>query len=251
MKTQCLTQSSRYAKNLLWSLVAHLHRSLVQAPKAVYADACGIMYHVAGFAYSLATTTQVTVANPPAGWPTVVTMPQVSAQPPSSHTTPETAGLWINSYQARAQQLPGTLDTESVSGSDWSIQIEFGTGGDCYAFVASGSDGNTQMGACGPVSTPTGPETIMALPLGVSSLPATGLTGYAVQVSPATAALKATLSNGSSEPAAFCVVDGRKYAVFAVSNPLRLSRLTWLDAQSRVIATTTGLPRYGFLQFQP
>jgi hypothetical protein len=107
------------------------------------------------------------------------------------------------------------------------------------------------MGACGPVSTPTGPETIMALPLAVSSYPPTGLTGYAVQVSPATAVLKATLSNGSSELAPFCVVDGRNYAAFVVPNPLRLSRLTWFNAAGQVIASTTTLPRYGYVQFQP
>jgi hypothetical protein len=219
--------------------------------QAVTAAACGLDYHLAGFSYSLAETTRVTLANPPPGWPTVFTVPQVSAQRPSRATTPETPGLWINAFPANAEALSGTLDSESALGPDWSIQIEFGTGGDCYAFVASGSDGNAQMGACGPVSTPTGPETIMALPLAVPSDPATGLTGYAVQVSPVTAALKATLSNGSSELAAFCVVDGRTYAALAVPSPLRLSRLTWLDARGQVIATTTALPRYGFVQFQP
>ena len=32
---------------------------------------------------------------------------------------------------------------------------------------------------------------------------------------------------------------------------LHLSRLTWLDARSRVITSTTALPRYGYVQFQP
>ncbi len=91
----------------------------------------------------------------------------------------------------------------------------------------------------------------MALPLGVSSNPPTGLTGYAVQVSPATADLKATLSNGSSELAQFCVVDGRNYAVFVVADPLRLSRLTWLNAAGQAHSQHHALPRYGFVQFQP
>jgi hypothetical protein len=222
-----------------------------QAVRAVTVAACGLGYHLVGFAYPLARTVRVTLAHPPPGWRTVFTMPQVSAQPPSRSTTPETPGLWVNAYPPGDAAASGPLGSASVFGSDWSLEIEFGTGGDCYAFSASGSAGATQMGDCGPVSTPTGPETIMALPLGVSSYPATGLTGYAVQVSPATAALKATLSNGSSELAQFCVVNGRNYAVFVVPDPLRLSRLTWLNAAGGVIASTAALPRYGFVQFQP
>jgi len=46
-------------------------------------------------------------------------------------------------------------------------------------------------------------------------------------------------------------VDGRKYAAFIVPDPLRLSRLIWLDARGRVIATTTAVPQYGYVQFHP
>ena len=216
---------------------------------AVTVTACGLPYRVAGFAYSLARTARVTVPNAPAGWPSVLPVPPVSIEPPSSASTPENAGLWINSYLTGT--APGVLDAGLVFGPDWSIQIQFGTGGDCYAFSAQGSGGNAQMGYCGPVSTPDGPETIMALPLGIPSNHSTGVTGYAVQVSPATSQLKATLSNGSTELAAFCMVDGRRYAAFVVRDPLRLSRLTWLDARGRVIASTTALPRFGYVQFQP
>jgi hypothetical protein len=214
---------------------------------AVTVQACGLSYHLAGFSYSLAKTARVTVANPPAGWPSALTVPQVSIEPPSSATTPENAGRWINESETPSD----VLDTGSVSGPGWSIQIQFGAGGDCYAFSAQGSAGSAQMGYCGPVSTPDGPETIMALPLGIPSDPPTGATGYAVQVSPATARLKATLSDGSSVQAAFCIVAGRKYAAFIVRDPLWLSRLTWLDARGRVMASTTTLPQYGYVQFQP
>ena len=219
--------------------------------RAVTAAACGLRYHLVGFTYPLARTVRVTLAHPPPGWQAVFTMPQVSVQPPSRSTTPENGGLWVNIYPAGDTEGSGPLDSGSLTGSDWTIQIQFGGGGDCYAFFASGSGGTTQMGYCGPVSTPAGPETIMALPLGVSSNPPTGLTGYAVQVSPATAGLKATLSNGTSELAQFCMVDGRNYAAFVVSDPLRLSRLTWFNAAGQVIASTTALPRYGYVQFQP
>jgi len=218
---------------------------------AVTVATCGLRYHVAGFAYSLAKPLRVTVANPPPNWPPVFTMPVVSIQPPSTHATPESPGLWINTVSALGEADSGALAWGTLpDGQEWVINLQFGTGGDCYQFQASNSHGSTRMGYCGPVSTPDGPETIMALPLGFPD-PGTGATGYAVQVSPGTDQLTATLSNGSTAPAAFCVVAGRTYAAFVVPNPLRLAKLTWFDARGRAIASTTALPRYGYTQFQP
>jgi hypothetical protein len=218
---------------------------------AVTVAACGLRYHVAGFAYPLAKPLQVTVANPPPGWPPVFTMPLVSIQPPSRHTTPESPGLWINTSSALGEADSGALAWGTLpDGQEWVISLQFGTGGDCYQFQASSSLGHNQMGYCGPVSTPDGPETIMALPLGFPDR-GTGATGYAVQVSPGTDQLTATLSDGSTESAAFCVVAGRNYAAFVVPNPLRLTKLTWFDARGQAIASTTALPRYGYTQFQP
>jgi hypothetical protein len=218
---------------------------------AVTVAACGLRYHVAGFAYSLAKPLQVTVANPPPNWRPAFTMPVVSIQPPGTHTTPESPGLWINTVSALGEADSGALAWGTLpDGQEWVINLQFGTGGDCYQFQASNLHGSTQMGYCGPVSTPDGPETIMALPLGFPNS-GTGATGYAVQVSPGTDQLTATLSNGSTEPAAFCVVAGRNYAAFVVPNPLRLTKLTWFDAQGQAIASTTALPQYGYTQFQP
>ena len=107
------------------------------------------------------------------------------------------------------------------------------------------------MNACGPVSTPDGAETIMALPLSYPPASPHGPTGYAVQVSPATARLRATLSDGSAQLVTPRVVGGRKYAAFVIGTSLRLTRLTWLDAAGKAFASTTALPRYGYTQFQP
>jgi hypothetical protein len=218
---------------------------------AVTVVACGMRYHVAGFAYSLARTLQVTVANRPSDWPAVFTMPVVSIQPPGKTTTPENPGLWVNTTSALAPADSGALDSGTLPGGQgWNIKLQFGLGGDCYEFNELSSLGTSQMGYCGPVSTPDGPETIMALPLGFTDT-STGATGYAVQVSPGTAALRATLSNGSSEMAAFCVVDGRKYAAFVVPDPFELTKLTWFDAAGKVMASTSAVPLYGYSQFQP
>jgi hypothetical protein len=218
---------------------------------AVTVAACGLRYHVAGFAYPLARPLRVTMANPVPGSPPYFTMPLVSTQPPSTHLIPESPGLWINTSSAQGESDTGGLAWGTLpGGQQWFISLQFGTGGDCYEFYAQGSLGSSQMGDCGPVSTPDGPETIMALPLGFTGTD-TGATGYAVPVSPGTYQLTATLSNGSAQSATFCAVAGRKYAAFIVPDPLRLTKLTWLDALGRVIASTTALPRYGYTQFQP
>lgn len=217
---------------------------------AVTVVACGDRYRIVGFAYSLAEPLQVTVTNPPPGWSRVITMPVVSTQPPSPATTPESPGLWINTGSA-SREAAGTLASGTLPGGQgWIIKLRFETGDECYELDGTSSLGSAQMGYCGPLSTPDGPETIMALPLGFPDS-GTGATGYAVQVSPGTDQLTATLSNGSTEPAAICVIAERQYAAFIVPDPLRLAKLTWLDARGRVIATATALPRYGYVQFQP
>jgi len=91
----------------------------------------------------------------------------------------------------------------------------------------------------------------MALPSSYPPVKVNGPTGYAVQVSPATAHLRATASDGSTQLVTPRVVDGRKYAAFVVGTSLRLDRLTWLDAAGQEIASTTALPRSGYTQFQP
>ena len=153
--------------------------------------------------------------------------------------------------QRAAGQHQRRRGRSSPPGRAWSIELIFGAAGDCYEFTSPGSAGDPEMSVCGPISTPDGPETIMALPL---SYPPAGLkapTGYAVQVSPATAHLRATASDGSTQLVTPRVVDGRRYAAFVVGTSLRLERLTWLDAAGQAFASTTSLPRSGYTQFQP
>ena len=105
----------------------------------------------------------------------------------------QTDGIWNNVGATGAVTASAVL----ASGQDWSIRLLFGPGGDCYEFSAI-SPNNPDMGSCGPISTPDGPETIMALPLSYPLGADNAATGYAVQVSPVTAHLRATLSDGST-----------------------------------------------------
>lgn len=214
---------------------------------AVIVNACGYRYRLVGFSYSLAGPLRITLAKPYPGWSADVFVPTPTTQGEST----QTEGLWINTYTATGPTASATVASGTLPGSQgWIIKVQFGPGGDCYEFDGQNSLGSTQMGYCGPVSTPAGPETIMALPLGFGE-PGAGAIGYAVQVSPGTARVRAVLDNGSSVLATPRIVDGRKYVAFVVPSPRSLHRLIWLDAADRVIASTTAVPQYGYTQFQP
>jgi hypothetical protein len=59
------------------------------------------------------------------------------------------------------------------------------------------------------------------------------------------------LSDGASELAYPRIVAGRKYAAFTVGGSARVARLAWLGGNGEVLASTTAIPRDGYLQFQP
>ncbi len=224
---------------------------------ATTATVCGQRYRVVGFAYRLTHRPQITVVRARPGWPRLRMSAggaaqdlAVFSQSPliSTATAPisQTDGRWNNVGTTGAEKASAVL----ASGQDWSLRLLFGPGGDCYEFSAN-SPNSPDMGSCGPISTPEGPETIMALPLSYPRGADNGVTGYALQVSPVTARLRATLSDGSTRLVTPRMVDGRRYAAFAVGTSLRLKRLTWLNAVGKEIASTTALPQFGYTQFQP
>ncbi len=222
---------------------------------------CGLRYRLAGFAYWLAHPPRVTAVGARPGWPKLRTttsgtsrdypadyqLPPVGSQGQATATSPQTYGIWANVGTPGAETAQGVV----ASGRAWSMTVLLDAGGDCYEFTSASAPGRPIMGACGPIGTPDGPETIMALPLSYPPAGLHGPTGYAVEVSPATDHLRATLSDGSTELVTPRVVGGRKYAAFVVGTSLRLERLTWLDAAGQAFASTTALPRSGYTQFQP
>jgi hypothetical protein len=227
---------------------------------AIAATVCGQHYRVAGLAYRLKHPPRLTAQHAGPGWPktkrtseggapdwpAVYQLPLISIQPPGV-ADPQTYGLWNHVRAATAKPTRALL----ASGRAWSIELTFGAAGDCYDFTSQGSPGDPEMSVCGPISTPEGPETIMAMPLSYSPAGLRAPTGYAVQVSPGTARLRATASDGSTQLVTPRVVAGRRYAAFVIGTSLRLERLTWLDAAGKAFASTTSLPLSGYTQFQP
>jgi hypothetical protein len=238
------------------SLVAEGRQNL----RVVTATACGLRYRLTGFAYRLTEPPRITAVGARPGWPSK--RPVTGGTPPAwpddyelppisepSATVPRTDGMWANVGPTSAENAQGDLAT----GKAWSISLRFSVTGDCYEFSSADVADDPQVGVCGPISTPEGPETIVALPLSASFPPAedTAPTGYAVQVSPATARLRVTLSDRTTQLVTPRVVDGRRYAAFAVAAAVRPKRVTWLDDTGQAFASTTALPRYGYVQFQP
>jgi len=210
---------------------------------AVTVSACGLRYRLAGFAYRLAHPPRVTAAGAAASYQ----LPSVGSLGTTTAAAGQNYGVWTNVGTPGAETEQGIV----ASGRGWSITVLLDAGGDCYHYESMTTPGTPQIGACGPVSTPAGPETIMALSLSYAPAGFHGPTGYAVQVSPETNRLRVTLSDGSTRLVTPRVVGGRKYAAFAVGTWLRLDRLTWLDAAGKAFASTTALPRSGYTQFQP
>jgi hypothetical protein len=215
---------------------------------AVLVSACGYRYRLVGFSYSPVRPLRITLAKSYPGWPADFYVPTPTTLPAAQGT--QTDGLWVNTYTAAGPAASATLASGTLPGGQgWIIKLHFGPGGDCYEFDGRSSFGSDQMGYCGPVSAPAGPETIMALPLGFPD--GSGAVGYAFQVSPGTARVEAVFDNGSSVLAAPRVVDGRKYVAFIVPSPRSLHRLIWLDAAGQVMASMAAAPPYGYTQFQP
>lgn len=210
---------------------------------AITATACGLRYRLAGFAYRLAHPPRVTTADAAASYQ----LPSAGNRGTTTAPAGQSYGVWTNVGTPGGDSEQGTL----ASGRDWSITVLLDAGGDCYSYKSMATAGTPQIGACGPVSTPDGAETIMALSLSYPPAHLHGPTGYAVQVSPATARLRATISDGSTKLVTPRVVGGRRYAAFTVATSLRLVRLTWLDTTGKAFASTTDLPRSGYTQFQP
>jgi hypothetical protein len=214
---------------------------------------CGERIRLVGFAYPLAGTLRINAST--ATRSLRYTVPSALSAPRPSLVAPQIDGVWQDMDTAHAQVATRTLAAGSAFGQQWSIQVGFGTAGDCFTLSTAYIDDSAnakpeQTSFCGPVSTRHGPSTIMALALGSPAANGQGV-GYAVSVGPGTAHLTARLSTGATFSVTPVVAAGRRYAAFFVPGPVRLAGLYWDNAAGREIGVIHGLPDYGYTQFQP
>ena len=213
--------------------------------------ACGETFHLIGFAYPLSATLQIHETSD--SFNATYTVPRSLSDPRPSLNDPQIDGIWQDVDSARARAATAVLASGTAYGQRWSIRLAFGTSGDCYLLTTSYVDDsvNAQPSVspvCGPVSTPQGPGTIVAMALGAPASPGLG-TGYAVSLSPGTAKLIAELASGQDFTVTPVMVHGRKYAAFFVPEPSHLMWINALDSGGREVAGLQDLPDDGYVQF--
>lgn len=215
---------------------------------------CGERFHLVGFGYPLTGTLRIHETS--VAFDNSYTVPSALSAPRPSLAVPQVDGVWQDPDAARAQVASATLATGNTFGGPWTIRVAFGTAGDCFTIITaaviddSANAQPEQMSGCAPVSTPQGPDTIMALPLGPPAPGGQGA-GYAISVGPGIGRLLAQFSDGSTKSVTPVQVGGRKYAAFYVAAPLHLTWLNWISTGGREIAGVQDLPQYGYTQFQP
>jgi hypothetical protein len=220
---------------------------------SVTITACGERFRLVGFAYPLASTLRIDAST--ATRSLRYTVPRALSAPQPSLAAPQIDGVWQDMDTAHARVAITTLAAGRAFGQRWSIRLGFGTAGDCFTLSTAYIDDSAnakpeQTSFCGPVSTPRGPDTIMALALGSPAGNGQGV-GYAVSVGPGTAHLTARLSNGATFRVTPVVAAGRRYAAFFVPGPAHLTWLNWENTAGHEIAGIQGLPDYGYTQFRP
>ena len=214
-------------------------------------SACGQRFRLVGFAYPLAATLRIHASTPASSSTYIV--PSGISDPRVTLADPQINGVWQDADAAHAQVTIATLATGRAFGQRWSIQLAFGTAGDCFTLNTAYIDDSAnakpeQTSLCGPISTPRGPDTIMALALGSPAASGQGV-GYVVSLGPDTASLTAQLSTGSFFSVTPVVAAGRRYAAFFVPTPPHLTWLNWVNAAGKEIAGLQDLPSYGYTQF--
>ena len=213
--------------------------------------ACGETFHLIGFAYPLAATLRIreTSGSSNSGY----TVPSVRSDPRPTLGDPLVSGVWQDPDTARASVASAMLAAGTAYGQRWSIRLQFGTAGDCFSLTTTYIDDSASAtpavsGFCGPVRTPGGLATIMAMALGSLGSGDLG-TGYGVSVGPDTAHLLAQLTSGRTFTVPVVTVDGRKYAAFFVPEPSRLMWLNALDSTGHEVAGLENVPLNGYTQF--
>lgn len=226
---------------------------IVLGMRPVTLTSCGERFQLVGFAYPLAGTLRIRESFRTASRSYMAPTAFSDRQPSLAH--PQVDGVWKDTDIADAHVTTATLATGRAFAQRWSMRVTLGTAGDCFTLSSTYIDDSVNAkpelaSSCGPVSTPHGPDTIMALGLGSPADDGLGV-GYAVSIGPGTVRLIPHLSNGVVMLVTPVTVEGRKYAAFFVSSPVRLARLSWDDAANQEISDVQDLSEYGYTQFQP
>jgi hypothetical protein len=207
---------------------------------------CGAQFHLVGFGYRQASQLLIQ-----AGLAATYAVPALLSDPEPTLADPQVNGVWQSLDTTHSLLASATLAAGRAFGLPWSIKVAFGTAGDCFTLSTSYLDESAadpkaeRTETCGPISTPQGPDTVVALPLAFPAASGVG-TGFAVSAGAGTSRLIAVFTNEGVQLVRPVVVAGREYAAFFVPAPAHLVQLYWLAGGHTT--TTTMIPQYGYSQ---
>lgn len=218
--------------------------------RPVLVHACGTSFNLAGLAFGTHPEPSEIAAFAASGLGGgLVLGPGV---PGAGLYPPLGAGIWASLDKTRADVAASVaahpIGSGTVDGEIWHISTTLGLFGQCYTAslrattALHGNRGRGQGSACVPVSAPPRAVDLAGVPL---LSPRIDLPGYAGLVSPRTAYVLASVSNGTVRRVVPVRVAGRAYIALVVPAGCTVTELGLFDAYGHVFATSNGMPAGG------
>ncbi len=218
--------------------------------RPVWVPACGLRFHLAGFAYARAAGDPSELTTYSRSWlddGLVITPADLNplTSPALTLLGPTSPGIWANLDDSRAHiaaseaQYP--VGHGTVAGQIWHIRTSLGLFGQCYTATLRGGPrgGRGQGSECVPVAAPPRAITLAWVPVPGATME---LSGYAGLVSPRTARVDVALSDGIIPPARPVTVAGRSYVAFVIPPGCQVLRVNLFDSAGHMFASTTNVP---------
>lgn len=218
-------------------------RSVSQRPVTV--TLCGQRFHLAGFAFGHPQRgiTQLT-AYSALGQEETLDLPPGTFTAGTLPSGTFAAGVWENLDKSAADNAASSdttvIGSGRIAGTAWTITTGLGLFGQCYAGAVTAAQASGQAQECLPAEAPPRGASLAWVPFPASV--GSAITGYAGLVSPRTATIIATLSDGSTRLLLPHDVAGRRYFALAVGGGVRLARLVLQDSSRQSFAATTSIP---------
>jgi hypothetical protein len=206
--------------------------------QAVRVRACGTSFNLAGFAFASPRNapSEVVTFNKYGPDHGLVLNADVAAA--RLFGGPAPPGIWTNLDKSRADiaasQAGHPIGTGTVGGQIWHIWASLGLDGQCY--TAAGhvpAHGRGQGSECLPVAAPPRTAAVTAVPVSSAQ---TQLPGYAGLVSPRTAYVYASFSDGTTHRVVPVRVAGRAYIALVAPAGCHLTLLSLFDASGHLFA---------------
>jgi hypothetical protein len=204
---------------------------------------CGQQLRLVGFAYPASGLKAISVYLDDR-YVRLSDQPVFVYRPPSAIFSPRSylpgvtpAGIWVGITGTHGVAASGVIASGKADSRSWRLSMTLGPAGQCYTGSATGGGPPDQAEECVPIEPfPDGVD--------LTSVPfpaAPQLAGYAGLVSPRTAYLMASLSDGTIRRLVPVDIGGRKYFGLAIGHGTTLVGLTVHDAAGHPFGIATSV----------